>query len=198
LSSLQKSSIQCSNCRILLPLDTFNKDALVTCPVCHTEMYAFAFPALLKPVMQSKPAELILLEDDAGCFYHSQKKAVVACEYCGRFLCGLCDIDFNSQHLCTSCIEAGKKKKSLKNLENRRVLYDDMALAFAILPLISFFFTVITAPIAIFLAIKHWNSPSSIIPRRSKTRMVFAIGIALMQVGGWITLAVFLISRIGD
>jgi hypothetical protein len=73
-----------------------------------------------------------------------------------------------------------------------------MALAFAILPLISFFFTVITAPIAIFLAIKHWNTPSSIIPRRSKTRMALAIGIALMQVGGWITLAVFLVSRIGD
>jgi hypothetical protein len=161
-------------------------------------MYAFAFPALLKPVGLSKPAEQIVIEGEASCFYHVQKKAVVACEYCGRFLCSLCDIDFNSQHLCSTCIEAGKKKKNLKNLENRRVLYDDMALAFAILPLISFFFTVITAPIAIFLAIRHWNTPTSIIPRRSKARMLIAIGIALMQVGGWITLAVFLFSRIGD
>ncbi len=190
--------MQCSNCRNFLPLDVFNKDSSVTCPVCFADMYAFAFPALLKPIAQSKPGEQILLADDAGCFYHQQKKAVVACEYCGRFLCGLCDIDFNGQHLCATCIEAGRKKKSLKNVENRRVLYDDMALAFAILPLISFFFTVITAPIAIFLAIRHWNTPTSIIPRKSKVRMLVAIGIALMQVGGWITLAVFLVSRIGD
>jgi hypothetical protein len=158
-------------------------------------MFAFAFPALVRPISSGKPAEQILIEGEAGCFYHPQKKAVVACEYCGRFLCGLCDIDLNGQHLCTSCIEAGKKKKSMTTLENRRVLYDDMALAFAILPLISFFFTLVTAPIAIFLAIRHWNTPSSIIPRRSKVRMLLAIGIALMQIGGWITFAVFLFAR---
>ncbi|HSE41763.1 MAG TPA: hypothetical protein VLH08_13450, partial [Acidobacteriota bacterium] len=130
MSQVQTSSIRCSYCRALLPFESFNKETPVKCAVCSVDMFAFAFPALVRPISSGKPAEQILIEGEAGCFYHPQKKAVVACEYCGRFLCGLCDIDLNGQHLCTSCIEAGKKKKSMTTLENRRVLYDDMALAF--------------------------------------------------------------------
>jgi hypothetical protein len=34
------------------------------------------------------------------------------------------------------------------------------------------------------MAIRHWNSPSSIIPRRSKLRMTLAILISVIQLVG--------------
>ena len=92
-------------------------------------------------------------------FYHPEKKAVLTCNYCGRFLCALCDVDFAGQHLCPPCIESGKKKKKIKNLENHRVLYDDVALAVAVLPLMLCYFVVLTAPISLFIAFRYWNAP---------------------------------------
>ncbi len=190
---MQKSSIYCSSCSTLLPLDVFNTDRQEKCSYCHAETYAFAFPALIRPVESIKTGEQILVDGEAGCFFHSEKKAVTSCAYCGRFLCSLCDIEFGEQHLCASCIEAGKRKKTWKSLEDRRVLYDDMALALAIIPMIFIYVVVITAPISIFLAIRHWNTPSSIIPRRSKLRMTFAILISFLQIAGLGTVIFFLL-----
>ena len=45
--------------------------------------------------------------------------------------------------------------------------------------------TILSAPMAIYLSIRHWKSPSSIIPR-TKVRFVAAIGLATLQIGGWI------------
>ncbi len=181
---MQKSSIYCSSCSTLIPFELFNTDQQEECSYCHRQTYAFAFPALIRSPERAKSGEQILVEGDASCFFHPQKKAEISCEYCGRFLCSLCDIEFGEQHLCASCIEAGKKKKTLKTLEDRRVLYDDLALALAIVPMILFYVVVITAPISIFMAIRHWNSPSSIIPRRSKLRMTLAILISVSQLVG--------------
>jgi hypothetical protein len=195
---VQKSSIYCSNCSTLIPFEIFNTDQPEECTYCHRQTFAFAFPALIRPPEQAKTGEQILIEGDASCFFHTQKKAVVSCEHCGRFLCSLCDIEFGGQHLCASCIEAGKKKKTFKTLEDRRVLYDDLALALSIVPMILFYVVIITAPISIFLAIRHWNTPSSIIPRRSKLRMSIAIMISVLQLVGIGTLIYFFVSGIKD
>lgn len=181
---MQKSSIYCSSCSNLIPIELFNTDQPEECSYCSRQTYAFAFPALVRPSEQANSGEQILVEGDASCFFHPQKKAEISCEHCGRFLCSLCDIEFGGQHLCAACIEAGKKKKTLKTLEDRRVLYDDLALALAIVPMILFYVVVITAPISIFMSIRHWNSPSSIIPRRTKLRFTFAILISVMQLVG--------------
>jgi hypothetical protein len=181
---VQKSAIYCSSCSTLIPFELFNTDQPEECNYCHRQTYAFAFPALIRPPEQANSGEQILVEGDASCFFHPQKKAEISCEYCGRFLCSLCDIEFAGKHLCAACIESGKKKKTLKTLEDRRVLYDDLALALAIIPMILFYVVVITAPISIFMSIRHWNSPSSLIPRRTKLRFTFAILISVMQLVG--------------
>jgi len=62
------------------------------------------------------------------------------------------------------------------------------------LPLLIFYFTIITAPAALFVAIRHWNSPSSIIPR-TKIRFVVAIVIALVELAGWGVGVYFLIQQ---
>ena len=111
------------------------------------------------------------------------------CEACGRFLCAVCDVELSGAHLCPGCLESGKKKGRLKQLENSRTLYDSMALAVALYPMILVWPTIISAPIAIYLAIRYWNAPSSIV-RRGKWRAVLAIIIGLLQILGWVAVFV--------
>jgi hypothetical protein len=177
--------VDCPNCRRELPAALFNRRTFAPCPRCRHDVQVHAFPALLRQRTSLGAGESITGEDEASCYYHPDKKAVVPCSVCGRFLCTLCDVEFNERHMCTSCLEAGKEKKKMKNLETHRVLYDDVALSLAIIPFIMVWVTIITAPAAIYVAIRHWRSPTSIIPR-TKARFLIAISIACLQLGGWV------------
>ena len=187
--------VLCSRCNTPLPVEAFNTGETASCPGCQAKTLVTVFPALLREIASGRPAETLLVDTDASCFYHPQKKAEIACSNCGRFLCALCDVDLNGQHLCPPCIETGKQKGKMKNLENRRVLYDDIALSVAVVPMIIFYFSILTAPIALFVAIRYWNAPGSIVPR-SKIRFILAIGIAILQLLGWATLLYFILRRI--
>lgn len=174
-----------------MPWALGNTPELAKCPSCNVTIYVAVFPQMFRPPERGRSGETLLTDGEASCYYHSHKKAVVACSNCGRFLCALCDIDFNGRHLCSLCLEAANRKKNIKNLENRRVLYDDLALSLAIVPLIIFYLTLITAPIVLYIAIRYWKAPTSIMPR-SKFRFVLAILIALLQIAGWIAVVFFL------
>ena len=190
---MEASSIYCSRCQEPLPPALYNGSGMVACAGCATPVRLIVFPAALKPVEEGKAGELILVEGEASCFYHPEKKAVLTCGYCGRFLCSLCDVDLNGEHLCPPCIESGKKKGKLKSLENHRVRYDDVALALAILPMLFSCVVVLTAPIAMYVAIHYWNAPGSILPR-SKVRFVIAILIAAVQLGVCAVVFYFLVA----
>jgi hypothetical protein len=143
------------------------------------------FPAFFREEVRGQAAEHTLVQEEASCFYHPQKKAVIACEGCGRFLCALCDLELNGRHLCPVCLERGQQKRSLKQLENQRVRYDSLALVLALAPLLAWPLTLLTAPGAIFFSLRHWNSPTSII-RPTRLRLVLAIILSGLQVVGWI------------
>jgi len=153
------------------------------CLNCGAQLQAYVFPAISQ-VLVGKGGEALLSDTEASCFYHPQKKAAAACETCGRFLCALCDVDFNGKHLCPACIESGKKKGKMTNLENRRMLHDHIALSLALLPMLIYPFTIVTAPAAIYYAIRYWKTPSSILPR-TRIRNILAIFIALLQIAAW-------------
>jgi hypothetical protein len=69
-----------------------------------------------------------------------------------------------------------------------------VALRLALFPMIIFYFTIVTAPIAIYLSIRHWNSPMSAVGR-TKVRFILAIVISGLQILAWITGIVYLASR---
>jgi hypothetical protein len=191
----QVSSLYCTKCQQQLPLFIFRKDEFRPCPSCGVPTYGVIFPAFTKESSPSRPGETLILDTDASCFYHPQKKAEVACDYCGRFLCALCDVEMDRKHLCPPCIESGKQKGRIKTLENRRTLYDSIALSVSILPMLIFYFTIITAPIAIYMVFRYWNAPTSIL-HAGKWRMVLALIFSASQIIGWGLLAYFLISRL--
>ena len=69
----------------------------------------------------------------------------------------------------------------MKSLENHRTLYDSMALWLALFPLILYPFVIVTAPIAVFIAIRYWHKPSSILPR-TNIRKILAIVIGSIEI----------------
>jgi hypothetical protein len=146
-----------------------------------------AFPALYRGIAPTaRSSGEIAMEGDSTCFYHPQKKAAIPCDGCGRFLCALCDIDFNGQHLCSTCLENGTRKKSIQNLEKSRKLNGRHAFVLGLLPLF------ITGPVVVYMAIRYWNAPGSMVsPRRWYTRAALVLGI-LQTIS--LTLMIFVIA----
>jgi hypothetical protein len=64
------------------------------------------------------------------------------------------------------------------------VLYDSLALTLALVPLLLWPFTLITAPAALFIAIRYWRAPGSVV-QRTKVRLILAMFVALAQIVGW-------------
>jgi hypothetical protein len=182
--------VECPSCKAPLAEELFNHPGLVACAGCGGQTRADVFPAYSRPTATGRDGEFLILETESSCFYHPQKKAILACDGCGRFLCALCDCDFHGQHFCTACLQSGQKKGKIKRLEQQRVLYDSIALSLAVYALLIFYLTLVTAPIAIFIAIRHWNSPRSIV-HRTKIRLVLAIAIAAAELVGWAVLIYF-------
>jgi len=181
--------VACTKCRTPLPPVLYNTRDLRACPSCRTKLQVEVFPAVLRPPGPGSAGEAVVMDGEATCFFHATKRAVVPCDSCGRFLCAVCDVEMNGEHLCSLCIESGKKKGRMQKLENKRTLYDSLALAVAIIPIIIVWPTIVTAPIALYLAIRHWNAPSSMVPR-TRWRSVLAIIIALLEIGGWVAVII--------
>ena len=191
---MNNALIQCPQCRAWLMEGVFNQPDFAPCPACGAPLQVEVFPALFRKINAGQGGETIMVEGESSCFYHPQKKAVLPCDGCGRFLCALCDCALDGKHFCPACLEAGKSKGKIKSLDNQRTLYDSIALALAIFPMLIFYFTIITAPMALYVVIRYWKTPSSIL-HRTKIRFVAAMVISILQIGGWATLIIILVTR---
>jgi hypothetical protein len=177
-------------------VSALNQTDLEPCPACQSLLQVEVFPSVFRKNAPVTSAEVVLIEGASTCFFHGTRKAVLPCNSCGRFLCSLCDCELNGEHFCPQCLETGKTKGKIRSLENRRTLYDTIALHLAILPvalLIFWFLTFITAPAAMFVAIRYWNAPSSIV-HRSKMRLVLAMIVATVQIAAW-GIGIYLLLR---
>ena len=190
---MNNPSVDCPKCGIPIEWQSFSTSEMTGCPACDTKLHVDIFPAFFGQPSAGTPDSPVL-EDESGCYFHPQKKAVLPCSMCGRFICSLCDVGLGGQHVCPSCFEAGYNKRKIAGLESHRILYDDIAVALSTIPLIFFWPTIITAPACIYISLRHWKSPASIIPR-TKFRFIIAILISLLQITGWALLISYLASR---
>jgi hypothetical protein len=182
------SAILCPSCFAPLPPSQFNTDKFLPCPTCEANLQVAVFPAAFRAITPGQSGERILIAGESSCFYHDQKKAVVPCDSCGRFLCALCDVDLDGKHLCPQCLDTGRQKGSLKQLETRRVVYDNAALIIAVTPMVLIIFwgfTLVTAPLAILLGVMSYFKPNSILGF-SRLKAHAAIVIALFQIIVWV------------
>jgi hypothetical protein len=184
----------CSSCHTPLPAALCNSGESIRCPHCSTQLQVELFPAILRPLHEGGTVGLQVAEGEASCFYHPDKQAVTICSSCGRFVCSLCEIDLAGRHLCPVCLEQGRQNEQLSELVTKRILHDSIALNTTLLPLLIWPVTLITAPIAFYLAITAWRKPSSILPR-TKIRQVLALLFSVLQIIGWAALGVFLFQK---
>lgn len=184
---------RCPECRTPIRESEINQLRLSPCSGCSSYLQAELFPAFFRTFVAVPAAENVLLDGESTCFYHPAKKAVLPCGGCGRFLCSLCDCDLGGEHFCPACLEAGRTRRKIKNIERQRTRYDNIALSLVFFPMLLFYVTFITAPIAIVLAVRHWNSPPSMV-HHTRTRYVVAITCASLQIVGWGVLIFVLIG----
>ena len=175
-----KTAVRCTKCYLPLPEYLMGQSHIV-CPACQASLEVVTFPAReISPIGSDE--DNLLVEGESSCFYHVDRRAVVTCDECGRFLCSLCDLQLGKRHLCTSCFKPGDGSAEQSDLDSRRPLYDNRAILLALLP------TGVTALISLYLAVKHWSRPLSLAPR-SHVRWVIAVLLAITQLlllGWWL------------
>ncbi len=189
---MSKLFIKCGSCGRQPRIPLAAPSQRTTCRACGAPITLEVFPALFRETSRGRPGDALLTEDESSCFNHPDKKAEAPCEGCGRFLCGLCKIEFNGRHLCSICVEAEAKNPQAKNLQHEITHYDTVALTLAVFPLLIFFFvTFITAPIALYMIFLHFKAPAGPVPRGT-WRWVSAAILAGLQIAGWAIGALFM------
>lgn len=187
--------LSCARCKMPLPEWELARSETARCTSCWSVNTVRAFPAMFRDA--AAPAlPVAALDGEASCFDHPGKRAVAACNQCGRFVCELCQVDFGGQAWCPSCVAAGSGAARVANPDSSRVLYDSVALAIPILSFFVFFpITVLTAPGTIVFTLVKWKQPLSLV-RSSRWRFLVASAIAAVQLTGWLWLLVYWIERL--
>src|SRR5258708_7514078 len=107
---MAEALLTCPKCRAPVADGALNSETLQECLSCGGPLRVEVYPALFKPTEAGKTGETIVIEGEASCFYHPQKRAAIHCAFCGRFVCALCDVELNGEHICPVCLETGQKK----------------------------------------------------------------------------------------
>ena len=175
-------AICCGECSWPVPLEAWNREEGTRCPGCSQRVEALVFPAIEGRSVGALP-EAVIAETEASCFYHPASRAAVPCDQCGRFLCSLCDIEIDARHLCPACFQSDVRANKLEVVETQRTsMYDTVALALATLPGLLFWPAIIGAPAALWVIVRRWRSPGSVVPR-TRIRFYLAALFALTEIG---------------
>ena len=178
-------ALPCPNCKRVLGPEAWIDATSGVCLRCETSFEFVPFPALTATRARLAPQAAVLAADSV-CYFHPENRAEAVCDSCGRLLCPVCNIPFAGQHLCPTCVAATKKSDAAPAVR-QRTLYDACALALALMPLLIWPFTAITAPMALGVVIYGWRKPGSIVRGASRVRFVLAGILALAQIGVWVT-----------
>ena len=174
------SLIRCDRCGLPVDATAWNTGVFSKCP-CGAALYARTYPMLLSPLAGGRGGSDLSGEDQSCCFYHPQKQAVVACDTCGRFLCGLCDLAVGERHVCGQCFSRAMNESTDDQFCSRRPTHDQAALTLAIIPL--------TAPLGIYHAIRHHNSPGSVLGvRKGLMAAAAVVGFASTAFWGYVVI----------
>jgi hypothetical protein len=163
-----------------------------TCPSCGRSNTVRLFPAALERAAAAHAETAV--DGEGACFDHPAKRAVAACQQCGRFVCQLCAVEFGGGVWCPSCVAASSGKAKPANSDTSRMLYDTWALATPLALLVIWPLTVLSAPAVVALAIMKWKRPISLV-RRSRWRFGAGLALALAQGGAWCWLIWYLVAK---
>ena len=182
-----------THCHVCLADIPYAADGAISTCRCGVEARALVYPAIFR-VHDGSAGEAVQAVGESSCFAHEDKRAVASCDSCGRFVCALCRIEWGSRILCPKCVNAAEKRTDL--LVRSRSHFDAMALALALGSVLLFTLSLFTAPIAIYLAIRAFRAPRSLVPR-TMIRAWIALVLSVLELGGWGWLLVYAVIRAG-
>ncbi len=187
--SAEPRTLHCPRCSSILETTAFAGGAMVECPTCGRQLAAEIFPAFARPPLPvSTSSGEQAQEGEAGCFFHPEKRATLACEECGRFLCALCDLPLGSRHVCPACLDADRSG----NLVTSRTLWGNVAFITGVVPLLIGWmmwpFLFVSGLAAIFLAIWGWKKPGSLVRGRRRWAAIVGIIGGLLQIAAEIAM----------
>lgn len=180
-------ALPCPHCRRVLEPISWHAANRGSCWHCRNDFAFVGFPQLNAQRRRPVP-KAVLVAESATCFYHATNEAEAICEACGRFVCVVCAVDFGGRRVCPPCITITKAEDAQQ--VTRRTLFDGIALGLAVLPILFWPLTILTAPAALGCVIYGWRKPRSLVGGRP-TKFIVAGLLALLQVTGW----VFIVGR---
>jgi hypothetical protein len=151
------------------------------------------FAAAFREHGRGQAGETLVDDAESACFYHSDKRAVVPCDACGRFLCSLCDLEVDGQHICPACFDRHRNQNGeAARTEGERTLHDRIAFSLALLaillsPCLWWALPFLSIPVIVY-GVRYWNAPRSVFSR-GKWRMTTALGLAGLTVAVWCVFA---------
>jgi hypothetical protein len=163
------------------------------CPTCGSRNTVFLFPAALAQAGAAHAATA--LDGEAACFDHPAKRAVAACQQCGRFVCQLCAVEFGAGVWCPSCVAARSGKARPATSETSRMLYDSWALLIPFVLLLIWPLTILSGPAVTALAIMKWRQPISLV-RRNRWRFGVGLAAALAEAALWAWGIWYLVAKV--
>jgi hypothetical protein len=182
----------CPSCkRTFGELDWFDASS-GRCRACDTDFELIAFPALTRSRSVAKP-QAVAVAEDSTCFFHSQNQAEKVCDGCGRFLCAVCAIPNGGGAYCPACV--AKQVRSSDTTVTQRTMFGSVAISLALIPLLVYPFTLVTAPTAVGLAVVGWNKPGSIVAGRQRWKLILGGVLGLLEIGAWIVVFTRLWSK---
>ena len=186
--------ITCPKCGVPFPATAGELTFLQQCPVCARATRVYLFPAFARPAATGAAAQRAVIDGEATCFYHPQKRAHILCDNCGRFLCAMCDLDVYDAHLCPQCLQAGADKGRVKSLERSRVRYDQIVSSLLILPLVLCWFVLpVTSLVALGLVGWKWRAPGSLVDN-TRVRFIIYSVVAILELVGSSLMWWFMVS----
>jgi hypothetical protein len=146
------------------------------------------FPAIIRRRKVLRQ-ESVIEEGQSTCFFHPKVTASAICDVSGRMICELCTTEFEGKTVSFEALQSlvdvkGSSKGSV------RTNWDSIALALAILPAIFWFFTLVTAPLALGICIFKWKEGPTGVFGRMRWRYIVAGLLALGQIVMWINVIV--------
>lgn len=194
---MRNTILRCGACEAGLGTPEGTGGKILPCPVCRQTSRVWSFPALFQD-SRADAGQRLLEEGQSSCMNHPQKQAVAVCDGCGKFLCALCDVDWNGEHLCTACIQHRKQSDHEGAYQTAYIHYDSVALGVVLLSLMmmSFFgLGGLIAPITFYIAWRYWRVPWRPVPHR-KWRMALAVILANLVFITWLGFLVYLLANI--
>jgi len=147
------------------------------------------FPAAVREVARPQ-VDTIIEEGQSSCFFHPKLPASKVCEISGRLICDLCQTEWNGQVVSFEALQSALGEASQRSQANTRIRWDNIALSLAVLPLLVWFMTLVTAPVALAIAIWQGRKGPCSVVQRSGWRYLLAGFLALVQIGFWVFLFV--------